>query len=91
MDLEEQFRQSTSLIMTKESSTTDEDLLLLYGLYKQSTQGNCVNMPEPWHCQLTEHARWKAWYDNYGMERTVAMQKYIDKVNELMELKIGIL
>lgn len=84
LNLEQQFQDSTALIKTKETLTSNEDLLVLYGLYKQATQGDC-NTPQPWSTQVEARARWDAWYKNSGMDRNVAMKKYIEKVNELMD------
>lgn len=83
LNLEQQFQDSTAFIKTKETLTSNEDLLVLYGLYKQATQGDC-NIPQPWSTQVEARARWDAWYKNSGMNQHVAMEKYIEKVNELM-------
>jgi len=83
MDLEEEFRQSASRIKSRDTMPSDEDLLILYGLYKQATQGDCT-IPQPWRVQVEPRARWDAWFKNCGMYRETAMKKYIEKVNELM-------
>ena len=88
MELEEQFQDSTALIKTKETLTSNDDLLILYGLYKQVTQGDC-NTPQPWCTQVVERARWDAWFKYHGMDRNVAMENYIEKVNELMNEENG--
>uniref|UniRef100_A0A6C0BV79 ACB domain-containing protein n=1 Tax=viral metagenome TaxID=1070528 RepID=A0A6C0BV79_9ZZZZ len=88
LNLEQQFQDYVALIKTKDPLPSDSDLLILYGLYKQSTQGDC-NTPQPWSIQLAARARWDAWYKNYGMDRNVAMEKYIEKVNELMDEQNG--
>ena len=84
MDLEEEFRQSASRIKSRDTMPSDEDLLILYGLYKQATQGDCM-IPQPWSIQLAARARWDAWFKNCGMYRETAMKKYIEKVNELLD------
>ena len=83
MDLEEEFRQSASRIKSRDTMPSDEDLLILYGLYKQATQGDCT-IPQPWRVQVEARERWDAWFKNCGMYRETAMKKYIEKVNELM-------
>jgi len=83
MDLEEEFRQSASRIKSRDTMPSDEDLLILYGLYKQAAQGDC-NTPQPWRVQVEARARWDAWFKNCGMYRETAMKKYIEKVNELI-------
>lgn len=82
--LQAQFEQSVQLIKTKTSPTSNEDLLILYGLYKQIMQGNCTT-PQPWTVQLEQRARWDAWFSHSGMNKTEAMQKYIKKVNALVQ------
>ena len=82
--LQEQFDQSVQLIKTKTSHTSNEDLLILYGLYKQIMQGNCTTS-QPWAVQVEHRARWDAWFSHSGMNRNEAMQKYIQKVNDLMQ------
>jgi len=82
--LQEQFEQSVQLIKTKISPTSNEDLLTLYGLYKQITQGNCTT-PQPWAVQVEHRARWDAWFACSNMNKNEAMQKYIQKVNDLMQ------
>lgn len=65
-----------------EGSIDDTDSLLLYGLYKRIHVGECY-LPEPWHCQTMEHARWRAWFDRNGLQRAEAVKMYIEKVNEI--------
>lgn len=80
--LEEEFENALYRMRRKSTPTSDEDLLLLYGLYKQITEGNCM-IPQPWRVQVLAYARWEAWYNNLNMSRRIAMEKYIEKVNEL--------
>ena len=88
LNLNQRFQDSSALIKTKETLTSNEDLLILYGLYKQSHYGNC-DTPQPWSTQVVERARWDAWFKYHGMDRNVAMEKYIEKVNELMNEENG--
>ena len=83
-DIENEFEKSGDCIRRKSAFTSGEDLLILYGLYKQIREGNCVTQ-QPWSVQVLERARWDAWYKNYDMSREEAMRKYIEKVNELMK------
>ena len=80
--LEEEFQKSVDRIRRESIFTSGEDLLILYGLYKQITEGNCLT-PQPWSNQVIERARWEAWYNNWNMSRQIAIEKYIEKVNEL--------
>jgi diazepam-binding inhibitor (GABA receptor modulating acyl-CoA-binding protein) len=85
-DLEKEFQTCVFRIKSRDTMPSDEDLLILYGLYKQATQGDC-NIPQPWRVQVEARARWDAWFKNCGMYRDTAMKKYIEKVNELMDGK----
>ena len=84
MDLEKRFMERASIIKNRDTDISNDDLLHLYGLYKQGTVGNCDLGNQPWAMFKEERARWNAWYKNYNMIKSDAMQKYIDKVNELM-------
>ena len=84
MDLEKRFMERASSIKNRDTDISNDDLLHLYGLYKQGTIGNCDLGNQPWTMFKEERARWNAWYKNYNMIKSDAMQKYIDKVNELM-------
>ena len=83
-NLEEEFEKSVDRIKRKSAFTSGEDLLVLYGLYKQITEGDCVTV-QPWSNQVLDRARWEAWYKNRTMSREDAMRKYIEKVNDLMK------
>ena len=54
------FETASQKVKCLKQKPTDQQLLLLYGLYKQATVGNC-NIPEPWIFQTKEHAKWFAW------------------------------
>ena len=88
MDLEKEFQNSINLIKNIENIDND-DMLILYGLYKQITEGDC-STPQPWSFQTIYRSRWEAWYRNIGLQRSIAIQKYIEKVNEIVK-KVNIL
>lgn len=58
-------------------SANNDDLQVLYGLYKQSTVGD-INTPEPSFYQLTEKAKWNAWNKNKGKSQEQAKEEYVD-------------
>jgi diazepam-binding inhibitor (GABA receptor modulating acyl-CoA-binding protein) len=82
-NLEQSFRDAAARIKTRASTPSNGDLLILYGLYKHVTEGEC-NTAQPWAVQVQARSKWEAWNKNKGMERMNAMRKYIDKVEELM-------
>ena len=67
MDLEKRFMESASIIKNRDTDISNDDLLHLYGLYKQGTIGNCDLGNQPWTMFKEERARWNAWYKNYNM------------------------
>ena len=82
-NLEQSFRDAAVRIKTRASTPSNGDLLMLYGLYKQVTEGDCETA-QPWAIQVEARAKWEAWNKNKGMDRMNAMRRYIDKVEELM-------
>lgn len=70
------------------------DRLALYGLYKQSMEGDVLaiadrpdatNQPSMSAEQLRkEQEKWDAWQDNQGLSRTEAKRRYIEKLIETM-------
>ncbi|KAM0713596.1 hypothetical protein Q7P37_010558 [Cladosporium fusiforme] len=70
------------------------DRLTLYGLYKQSMEGDVLviadrpsthTQPNMTSDQLRkEQEKWDAWRDNQGLSRTEAKRRYIEKLIETM-------
>lgn len=57
-------------------------LLEFYGLYKQATIGPC-NTSKPGIFSVNARAKWNAWNDLGTMNKECAMQKYVEKLNEV--------
>jgi len=71
----------------KKYSNLDNDTMLnLYGLYKQATEGDC-NIDKPSFFDLKGNAKWNAWKENTGLDKKNSMQRYVRKVNKLIENK----
>lgn len=64
--------------------TTNDDKLILYGLYKQATVGDC-NTSKPGMFDPKGKAKWEAWNKQKGKEQSTAQEEYIMKVSELQE------
>ena len=60
----------------------NQTLLKLYGLYKQSTEGD-NGTTKPGFSDLVGRAKWDAWNALKGTSADDAMQCYIDLVNTL--------
>ncbi|XP_057521188.1 acyl-CoA-binding domain-containing protein 1-like [Amaranthus tricolor] len=65
-------------------TATNEDLLILYGLFKQATVGN-VNTDRPGLFDPKGKAKWDAWKGNEGKSQDDAMSDYITKAKQLLE------
>lgn len=65
-------------------SASNEDLLILYGLYKQATVGD-VNTSRPGLLDPKGKAKWDAWKANEGKPQEDCMNDYITKAKQLLE------
>tara|TARA_B100001287_G_scaffold267521_1_gene262764 strand:- start:364 stop:630 length:267 start_codon:yes stop_codon:yes gene_type:complete len=78
------FEKYCQLVKMLPSRPSDEDLLILYGLFKQATVGDCY-IPKPGGIfNVKEKRKWEAWNEISGLSREDAMNEYIHKVEELM-------
>ena len=65
-DLENQFQQAAKDVANLKTRPSDEELLNVYGLYKQATVGDC-DQPKPGMFQLKEKAKHEFWTQKKGM------------------------
>jgi acyl-CoA-binding protein len=63
---------------------TNEELLQLYALYKQATEGD-VSGERPEGFDFKAIAKFDAWEDLKGKSKDQAMREYIDLVNNLQK------
>ncbi|KAF3447873.1 hypothetical protein FNV43_RR08579 [Rhamnella rubrinervis] len=82
--MQEDFEEHAEKAKTLPESTTNENKLILYGLYKQATVGP-VNTARPGMFNLREKAKWDAWKAVEGKSKEEAMNDYITKVKQLLE------
>ncbi|CAN6179686.1 unnamed protein product [Urochloa humidicola] len=80
----QEFEEYAEKAKTLPDSTTNENKLILYGLYKQATVGD-VNTGRPGIFNLKEKAKWDAWKAVEGKSKEEAMTDYITKVKQLLE------
>jgi acyl-CoA-binding protein len=66
----------------KLSGLANNELLALYGLYKQATAGD-VSGPKPGMFDLKGKAKFEAWSRNKGMAKEKAMANYVALVKKL--------
>ena len=80
MTLHSDFIKSTHDI--KKYNPDDKTKLKLYGLYKQSTIGDCNTKCPGIFGGVRERYKWDAWNERKGMSKDDAMQEYIKLVND---------
>lgn len=83
MSLDERFNNAAAEVKELATQPADEDLLELYGLYKQATVGDC-NTERPGIFDFKGKAKWDAWNGKKGLEQETAKEQYIAKVEELI-------
>jgi diazepam-binding inhibitor (GABA receptor modulator, acyl-CoA-binding protein) len=83
-DLDKEFNISTELIKTLTEKPTNSELLKLYSLYKQATEGN-NSLDGPPITQIKERAKWNAWCGLRGVSKSSAKSQYTEFVKELMK------
>ncbi|XP_010255747.1 PREDICTED: acyl-CoA-binding protein [Nelumbo nucifera] len=84
MGLKEEFEEYAEKAKTLPETTTNENKLILYGLYKQATVGP-VNTSRPGLFNMRDRAKWDAWKAVEGKSQEEAMSDYITKVKQLQE------
>jgi diazepam-binding inhibitor (GABA receptor modulator, acyl-CoA-binding protein) len=83
MELLQQFEAAKALTKTFNIKPDNETLLKLYSLYKQGAEGD-VNIEEPSNMfDFVGKAKYNAWSTLKGTSKEIAMQSYVDLVNEL--------
>jgi len=81
-DLQSQFEQASKDVKTLSSKPSNNDLLSLYSLYKQGSDGDCTGK-RPGFTDIKGRAKFDAWKKINGLSKDDAMQQYIDKVAAL--------
>ena len=82
MSLQEQFVAAQAKVKTLTKRPSNEDLLKLYALFKQATDGD-NDTKKPGMFDIKEQFKWTAWNDVKGISKDDAQQKYIDLVESL--------
>ncbi len=82
-DLKAQFEQAQKDIKTLTTRPGNEDMLALYSLFKQGSQGDASGK-RPGMLDMIGRAKYDAWAKPQGTDKDEAMQQYIAKVNSLL-------
>ena len=81
---QQEFEQAQQDVKTLKSRPSNDDLLFLYAHYKQGSEGD-VSGKRPGMLDPVNRAKYDAWAKLKGLSREDAMQKYVDRVRELLE------
>lgn len=81
--LSPKFEDAAADIKTHGKNLSNDQLLVLYGLYKQATVGD-NNTAEPSFYQLSDKAKWKAWNGQKGKGKDQARHEYVVEVSKLV-------
>lgn len=81
-DLKARFKQASVDVKALKQRPSDNDMLALYALYKQATEGD-VSGSKPGFFDFVARAKYEAWEALQGTTSEEAMQRYIDKVRSL--------
>lgn len=71
----EAFEKAAAEVKNLKSKPADEEMLNLYGLYKQATVGD-VNTDRPGMLDFAGKAKWDAWSGNKGIAKEKAETDY---------------
>lgn len=82
MDLQQQFTSAVTRSRELPSRPSNEDLLQLYALYKQATEGD-VTGERPGGFDFKAIAKYQAWEEVRGKSKEEAMGEYVALVDKL--------
>jgi len=81
-DLKTRFTAAAQEVQKLKSRPSNDNLLQLYALYKQATEGDPKGA-RPGIFDLTGRAKYDAWAGRKGLSADKAMQAYVDLVDQL--------
>lgn len=84
MSLIEEFQQAADRSQKLAKRPTNEELLDLYALFKQATEGD-ITGDRPIGFDFKALAKYQAWDDKKGMTKEKAMETYIAFMKKLEE------
>jgi diazepam-binding inhibitor (GABA receptor modulator, acyl-CoA-binding protein) len=82
-DLKAEFEQAQRDVKTLTKKPSNEDLLTLYSLFKQATDGD-VSGARPGMLDMVGRAKYDAWAKLKGTRAEQAMQSYLGVVKRLL-------
>jgi diazepam-binding inhibitor (GABA receptor modulator, acyl-CoA-binding protein) len=84
MDLQQQFEQAVARSKELTKRPSNEELLSLYGLFKQATDGD-VDGDRPGGFDFKAIAKYDAWAELKGKSKETAMNEYISLMDKLYQ------
>ena len=82
--LNKNFESAIQIVNNLKQKPSNEDLLIIYGLFKQAKFGD-NNEPQPGFLDFKGYKKWEAWNKNKGITEDEAKQNYINKAMELFK------
>lgn len=82
MSLDQKFQDAADRVKTLQKRPSNEDLLELYALFKQGSEGD-VKGSRPGMLDLKGRAKYDAWATKKGTGRDAAQQAYVALVDRL--------
>lgn len=82
-DIKAAFEQAQADVKTLTKRPDNNDMLFLYAHYKQASSGD-VSGKRPGMLDMVGRAKYDAWDKLKGVSSADAMQKYVDKVAQLL-------
>uniref|UniRef100_A0A182NAF8 ACB domain-containing protein n=1 Tax=Anopheles dirus TaxID=7168 RepID=A0A182NAF8_9DIPT len=86
MNLEVDFKNALNKVRDIFMELSEEDQLFVYGLFKQSTAGDCI-LEHSEYILDYDVAKWEAWHSRMGMPQHEAKQAFVKKVAQIFELR----
>ena len=82
--IEKQFEEAQIKLKTLTERPSNEELLNIYGLFKQATEGD-NNTKKPSVFDMKGQFKWQSWKDKGSMSVQDACQGYINHVEKLLD------
>jgi diazepam-binding inhibitor (GABA receptor modulating acyl-CoA-binding protein) len=82
MSNSKEFLKAAEQVNQLATTPTNDELLIVYGLYKQATTGD-VTSERPGFFYFREQKKWDAWDSFKGTDKKISEQKYINAVGAL--------
>ncbi|TPP67030.1 Acyl-CoA-binding protein ACBP [Fasciola gigantica] len=85
--IEEKFAEVAEEVKHLQKRPDNNELLQLYGLYKQATAGD-NNTSQPVALRIEAKSKWDSWNSKKGMSKEQAMKEYVEFASS-MKTKYG--